>query len=118
MTMRIFGERVNPKYFETVKVTMVFPTEDIHSPVNLQIVCKYKRHDPKDRINRLFYNTLTSLTRHIKLIDTDLYQLNHTNNSIVSEYPAEECFKAFIEACKESGKLSCTLIDFIIISYC
>lgn len=97
MTMRIFGERVNPKYFETVKVTMVFPTEDIHSPVNLQIVCKYKRHDPKDRINRLFYNTLT---RHIKLIDTDLYQLNHTNNSIVSEYPAEECLKLSLKHVK------------------
>ncbi|RID46547.1 hypothetical protein BRARA_I03198 [Brassica rapa] len=99
VTMRIFGKKVNPKYFETVKVTMVFPTEDIHSPVNLQIVCKYKRHDPKDQITRLFYNTLA---RHIKLIDTNLYDLNHTNNSIVSEYPAEECFKAFIEACEES----------------
>ncbi|KAF3583714.1 hypothetical protein F2Q69_00027469 [Brassica cretica] len=83
VTMRIFGER---------------------------IVCKYKRHDPKDRINRLFYNTLT---RHIKLIDTDLYQLNHTNNSIVSEYPAEECFKAFIEACEESAVVEIQTKDLV-----
>ncbi|KAG2303723.1 hypothetical protein Bca52824_032374 [Brassica carinata] len=99
VTMQIFGKKINPKYFQSVKATfMVFPREDTHSLVKLKIVCVNNRSDPKDRITLLFYNTLA---RHIMFIDSNLYELNHTQNSIDSEYPAEECFKAFIKACED-----------------